>query len=173
MTIYMNENPIFRPATPADADAVAAIYEEARQGFRASGIPQWQEGIPNKSTFLADIESGTARVLVCGGAIAATCQLVTYEPTYAVLLGGAWQTDSYVAVHRAAVSQAFRRRGLAGRMLADAEAYARRIGKPAVRIDTHEKNRNMRAMLEKNGYTPRGTIFLSDGSPRIAFEKVL
>ncbi len=169
----MKEHIVFRVATETDADAVAGIYDHARLGFRKSGIPQWQEGRPNRESFLEDVGSGTARVLLVDGEVAATCQLVTYEPTYDRIVDGAWQTGSYIAVHRVAVAEAFRRRGLAGRMLREAEAYARMLGRQAVRIDTHEKNGNMRAMLEKNGYERRGTIYLADGAPRFAFEKRL
>ncbi len=169
----MEENLIFRVATEADADAVARIYDNARKGFRESGIPQWQEGRPNRNSFLEDVQSGTARVLVLNGAVVATCQFVTYEPTYDVIVGGEWQADRYIAVHRVAVDEAHRRKGYAGRMLAEAEMYARAIGMRAVRIDTHEKNTKMSSMLVGNGYERRGTIFLADGAPRFSFEKLI
>lgn len=30
----------------------------------------------------------------------------------------------------------------------------------------------MRHILQKNGFSERGTIYISDGTPRIAYEKV-
>ena len=42
-----------------------------------------------------------------------------------------------------------------------------------LRIDTHEDNRPMRKLLEKLGFSRRGTVVVEDGTERIAFEKVL
>ena len=169
----MKESIVFRVAEEDDANAVADIYEFAKKGFKDSGIPQWQDGKPDKESFLEDIQNGIARVLVYNGEIAATCQFVIYEPTYDSIVGGKWSTDSYVAVHRVAVDGKYRRKGFAGMMLKEAENYARSIGKESVRIDTHEKNIKMRSMLAKNGYEKVGTIFLTDGSPRFSFEKLI
>ena len=41
-----------------------------------------------------------------------------------------------------------------------------------LRADTHEKNRSMRKMLENNGFTKCGTIYVEDGTPRVAYQKV-
>jgi predicted GNAT family N-acyltransferase len=41
-----------------------------------------------------------------------------------------------------------------------------------VRIDTHENNYVMQNMLKKNGFVHCGTIYLEDGQPRMAFQKV-
>ena len=40
-----------------------------------------------------------------------------------------------------------------------------------IRIDTHKDNIPMQKMLEKNGFLQCGTIRLSDGSPRLAYQK--
>ena len=41
-----------------------------------------------------------------------------------------------------------------------------------MRIDTHEDNKIMQHLIEKNGFSKRGIIFKDDGSPRVAFEYV-
>ena len=43
---------------------------------------------------------------------------------------------------------------------------------PHLRIDTHGNNGIMQHLIIKNGFTLCGTIFVSDGSPRIAYEKL-
>lgn len=167
------KNFIFRTAAESDADAVSGIYDYAREGFRISGIPQWQEGIPNKETFLEDVRYSSSFVIEYEGKIAATAQFILYEPVYDKLYEGTWEGKSYVAVHRVAVAGDYRRMGLAGRLLMEAEKYAVSLGREAVRIDTHEKNSKMRSMLEKNGFTKRGVVYLADGSPRFAYEKLI
>ena len=39
-----------------------------------------------------------------------------------------------------------------------------------MRGDTHEDNLPMQRVLEKNGFQRCGTIFVEDGSPRIAYQ---
>jgi RimJ/RimL family protein N-acetyltransferase len=57
--------------------------------------------------------------------------------------------------------------------MAFASDYAKKPGKNSLRIDTHEGNVVMRRMLEKQGFTHCGTIYLANGDKRVAYEKVL
>ncbi len=41
-----------------------------------------------------------------------------------------------------------------------------------LRIDTHEDNKVMQHLIEKNGFQRCGIIYVEDGSPRIAYEKI-
>ena len=41
-----------------------------------------------------------------------------------------------------------------------------------LRIDTHENNKIMQHIILKNGFTRCGIIHVTDGSPRIAYEKI-
>ncbi len=164
---------VFRSSTERDAEAVSKIYDFAREDFRKSGIPQWLDGSPNMDTFLDDVKNGSSYVIECDGEIAATAKFILYEPVYDDIFDGEWKSNGYIAVHRVAVAEKYRRMGLAGKMLGEAERYARSLGREAVRIDTHEKNVKMRSMLEKNGFLRRGTVYIADGSPRVAYEKLL
>ncbi|MBR2916226.1 MAG: hypothetical protein IKC07_01315 [Clostridia bacterium] len=40
---------------------------------------------------------------------------------------------------------------------------------PSLRIDTHEKNKTMRLVVEKLGFIRCGIIYIEDGTPRIAY----
>ena len=42
---------------------------------------------------------------------------------------------------------------------------------PNLRGDTHERNLPMRRAFERNGFERCGTIWVEDGSPRIAYQK--
>ena len=59
----------------------------------------------------------------------------------------------------------------------EAETLAAQLGFSSVRVDTHEQNTVMRAMLEGLGYTQCGTIILLDGdekgAPRLCYEKLV
>ena len=49
-----------RKAALTDGDAVLALYREAQAFLAAQGIDQWQDGYPNRETFLADVGRGRA-----------------------------------------------------------------------------------------------------------------
>ena len=151
------------------------IIDQAQQFLAAQGVDQWQDGYPNEAVMRGDIGDQTAYVFEVNGAVAAIATLVlTGEPTYARVFGGAWTTpEPYACIHRVAVSSETRGTGVAGEMMRALEGLVRDRGVWSVRIDTHHDNRPMQQMLQKIGYTPCGTIYLVSGEPRIALEKSL
>ena len=50
---------------------------------------------------------------------------------------------------------------------------AKEKGVTSIKIDTHEDNEAMRRSLIKNGFDYCGIIYLTDGNPRVAYEKLL
>jgi GNAT superfamily N-acetyltransferase len=171
-----------RPTTRNDLDAVMSIIEEARRTIAALGINQWQNGSPNRAMIEEDIALGQSRAVTLDGEIVGTFALIfDGEPTYRVIEQGSWSLPdrsdtgewSYLAIHRVAVSVASRGTGVSTAIIRHAEDTARSLGRTSLRIDTHEGNVVMRRMLEKHGFTHRGTIHLENGDPRVAYEKLL
>ena len=164
-----------RSTKPDEIDALMDLFAEARATIASLGIAQWQNGYPDRETVMRDIESGVSRVVVLAGEIIGTLACIgTGEPTYDVIEDGEWLTGkgrSYLAVHRVAVAVKHRGSGVSRAMMAYALELARASGLASVRIDTHEGNRVMRRMLEKNGFTPCGIIHLENGDRRVAYEK--
>jgi ribosomal protein S18 acetylase RimI-like enzyme len=76
-------------------------------------------------------------------------------------------------VHRIAVVANKLKRGVGSEVMRQVEMHAKKIGYAGVRIDTHVGNIPMRGMLEKNGYKHCGTIYLTDGESRCAYEKLV
>ncbi len=164
-----------RPAAPADSAAILALYDDARAALAAAGIPQWQNGYPNRESLLKDLADGSSMVLCDGGNVVATAAFLRGgEPTYRIITGGKWQCEGrYFTVHRVAVRSDCKRQGAAGRLFAAAEETARAEGFVSLRIDTHRDNLPMRKTLERNGFVCCGEIRLDDGSPRLGYEKPL
>jgi len=166
-----------RKTTAADLDAVMEILNEARRTIAQLGINQWQDGYPTPDVILADIEASRSRVMVKDGEIIGTFAVLDDgEPTYDRIYDGHWKTGDdtrkYIAVHRVAVSVKSRGSGASGELVNYACDMARHLGMQSVRIDTHEGNVVMRRMLEKNGFVFCGTIYLENGDPRVAYEKL-
>lgn len=161
----------FRKGTMLDVIAVTKIYDGARKIMKDSGIPQWQEGVPGRESFITDVQNGAAYVIEDDGKVIGTIQIIDREPYYDVITDGAWTTENALVAHRVAVSNNCRKHGVGSMLISEAEKIAKAKGKEALRLDTHEKNFRMRGMLEKNGFKAVGIVYMPDGSPRIAYEK--
>ncbi len=167
-----------RPSTEADIPALLTIAAEGSAYLREQGVPQWQDGFPNAEVFARDIREGTCWLFTHGGEPAGCASLFfAPEPGYDAI-HGAWQTDgaACAVIHRTAVRAAYRGRGLADEMFQLCEDLALGRGCGSVRIDTHERNRPMRAVLERRGYAYCGVIELKDTPEkdpwRVCYEKV-
>lgn len=166
-----------RKSKVSDIEALMPIFEEARGTIAKLGINQWQDGYPNSTVINADIEKGYSYLIqnendvICG-----TFALIDDgEPTYDKIYDGSWLTGdnrAYIAIHRVAIAVSSRGKGISTAILAYAEDFAKRMGRKSLRIDTHEGNIVMRRMLEKHGMHYCGIIFLQNGDPRVAYEKV-
>lgn len=169
---------IIRRSTLNDLPAIRALYDEAREYFRESGIDQWQTGYPEDNIIEDDINSGFSYVGESEGSIVMTFVATTeLDESYAVI-DGAWQSDEkYIAIHRVAVSGACKGKGYASRMIEYIENELLTDGIRYLRGDTHEDNRSMQRLLIKNGFKPAGEITLQSGSDkgakRIAFDKIV
>ena len=164
----------FRAATPDDFDDILGIIGDAQESLRSRGINQWQNGYPNRQSFINDFNNGVGFVTVINGkAIAYAAIIFTSEAAYANLEDGQWLSDSpYVVVHRLCVKKEHTGSGIAAQMMQHAIDMALERGIYSFRIDTHPDNQFMLNMLEKFGFTRCGIIRYFDGI-RIAFEKKL
>ena len=147
---------------------ILEIYEKARAFMAESGNPdQWGTGYPPEEMIRQDIRDGKSYVNLEGDHIRAVFYFaVEADPTYGYI-EGSWLNDApYGVIHRIAVDGSGR--GVAAECFAFAAQHCENI-----RIDTHEKNIPMQRCLTKNGFTRCGTIYLEDGDPRIAYQKVI
>lgn len=88
------------------------------------------------------------------------------DPTYKVITDGSWLNDEYYGtIHR--LASRGRINGVVGLVTDWALSQ-----NPNLRIDTHNDNVVMQGALKKAGFTKCGTIYLANGDPRIAYQKV-
>lgn len=88
------------------------------------------------------------------------------DPTYSVIENGSWISfKPYATIHRVASDRTIK--GITKEIISFSETKINHL-----RIDTYIDNHIMRHILQKNGFSERGTIYISDGTPRIAYEKV-
>ena len=140
--------PLIRCATMKEWDEICAIYARAREYMRQTGNPnQWKDNSPALSALEEDIRLQ---------------QLYLLEDA----IEGTWLNDApYAAIHR--VASAGKRKGVLQECLDYCSAKYQNL-----RIDTHFDNKIMQHLLEKYGFQRCGTIYLENGDPRIAYQRI-
>ena len=157
-----------RKTKPADLSRVMDIYSDARAFMKEQDNPdQWKENHPPTSLIEEDIRLGKSHVCTRNQEIVGVFYFSPAEedPTYSMIDEGQWLNDEpYGVIHRIAVGT--RRLGVASFVLDWCWDCCRNI-----RIDTHENNQPMQQLLKRKGFSYCGVVRLSDGSPRLAYQK--
>lgn len=158
-----------RPALPEDVPSIMPVLEAAKAIMRADGnLDQWKDGYPSREVILADISSGAGMVVEDGGVTVGYFAFVpSPDPTYSYIEGGRWLDDSspYHVIHRIG-------------SLPSAHGVFRAImdwcftHDPNIRIDTHKDNHIMQHCIVSYGFTYCGIIYLANGDPRLAYQKL-
>ncbi|MGT2649357.1 N-acetyltransferase family protein [Streptococcus troglodytae] len=161
-----------RQAFPNEVEAVMAVLNSAKQFLAESGSSQWQgeNGYPNEDDVFDDILQGQAYVAVVDGQIVAYAAVLdSQEPAYAKIYDGKWQHNNYryITIHRLAVLRDFAGQGIAQTFL---QGLIEGQAGPDFRIDTHEKNKVMRHIVEKLGFVYCGKVF--NRGERLAYQKI-
>ena len=154
-----------RHAVPADLPAMEELYAQARAYMAANGNPtQWGTEYPKREWLEADMAEGVSYVCEEDGQVVATFMFSTAgEPTYAYIEDGQWPDDEpYGVIHRIATGGT--RKGAGAFCI---RWCLEQCG--SVRIDTHDDNRPMQALLDKLGFVYCGRIYVEDGTPRRAY----
>ena len=165
----------FRKSNQGDVVGIINIISKAQMYFKNNNIDQWQNGYPNEKTIINDINNDRSYVLIDNEEVVATTVVMfEEEKTYNEIYEGNWLTNSkYATIHRIAVDDKLKGNNIASRILKEAEKICIKNNIYSIKIDTHEDNKSMQRLLQKNNYKYCGIIYLIDGNKRIAFEKVL
>lgn len=165
----------FRKGGADDLERIMELVADAQRWFRGQGIDQWQDGYPTQDIILSDISYNNNYIVELNGVVSATfVASFDGEPTYSEIKGKGWLNENpYAVVHRIAVADACRRKGIAREILHYTEELCAERGVRDIRIDTHRDNLAMRSLLKKMGYTHCGCITLTSGAFREAYHKVL
>ena len=159
-----------RKAVRSDLNRLMEIFDSARRFMAHTGNPnQWVGGYPQRELMESEVESGHCYVCETeeGRTVATLCFIPGPDPAYVYIEDGAWPDERpYYVIHRLA-----------------SDGSVRGIGKICIdwcwekchslRADTHADNHIMQQLLEKNGFMRCGIIYVHNGTPRIAYQRVL
>ena len=157
-----------RKAKVEDIDRLMEIFSVAREFMKSTGnANQWINGYPQKEFILEEIENNHCYACVTaeGKIVATFCFIKGPDSTYSYIEDGEWPNDSpYYVIHRVASDGSVK--GIFGPCV----EWCTRIS-PCIRVDTHHDNKVMQHLLEKNGFKRCGIIYVSNGTPRIAYQR--
>lgn len=156
-----------RKAVTGDWEQILAIYQRARDYMRQTGNPnQWKDSWPTPEVLAEDIAIGQLYVLEDTGVLHGVFALIPGDdPTYSYIEGSWLNSEPYATIHRIASA------GLCKGILAECLAWCDTLYKN-LRIDTHHDNAVMQHLLAKHGFTRCGIIYLENGEPRIAYQRM-
>lgn len=163
----------FSQATANDKDSVMKLIDEAKKYLKSLGVDQWQKEYPALQDIEKDILDAKGYILKDNDAIIAyACIDFDGEESYKTL-NGKWLTnDRYAVIHRMAIDNNYKGKGLATAFFKYAEGLCKTKNIKSIKVDTDEANERMKHILLKNGFVYCGTIRF-DNSDKIAYEKLL
>lgn len=156
-----------RKAQPGDLPRILDIYAYARDFMARTGNPhQWGTANPPKEQLVWDIAEGKLFVACREEKIHGVFFFSLGEDsTYKVIYDGKWHSDAeYGTIHRIASDGS-------GGILKASVAFCEKLC-PHLRIDTHADNKVMQHAVEKQGFQRCGIIYIADGTPRIAYDRI-
>ncbi|MCH3969242.1 MAG: GNAT family N-acetyltransferase [Prevotella sp.] len=163
----------FRLASAADLNEILVIIRQAKAQMMRENKHQWDEHYPARIHIVNDIHSHQGYVLCQQGKTIAYCAMVfSGEPVYDTIDGKWLSSGPYVVLHRLAVADAMKHKGVATGLMKRVEVLAKVKGVPSFRIDTSEDNNYMQKIFHQLGFSYCGKIQYVQGS-RMAFEKML
>lgn len=163
-----------RQGKESDIHTIMDIKNRVVKVMQKSGNKQWNENYPNEEIFLQDIKNRSLYVYeedgeVLGFIVADDNHAFEYDDIPWELT----RLDS-IAFHRAAVNPDVHSKGIASKLMENAEKMFKEKGYLGVHSDTSLENIPMQRLFEKRGYEYRGKLNLHGRLDRwyVAYEKV-
>lgn len=147
-----SSQPILEPADPGDAEALAALRDEAAAWLLEQGYVQWVPGEYDGSRFAQSIARDEVLVVRDHGRIVATVTLTTNDE----LVWADRHRPDASYLHRLIVARSRSGQGLGTTILREVERRAQARGHGVLRLDTVELNADLAAYYERHGFRAVG-----------------
>lgn len=149
-----------------EIEKLVYILNQQINYLKESGIPQWQNGYPNKEVLIEDIEKDRLYSLIENDEVIGFFALVYPDINYDYIEDGKWLSNGqYIAIHRVAIKNAYKGKGYSNKIFDYVkERYDH------IRVDTHALNKVMNASILKNNFKYCGVVYMQDKTKRNAYE---
>ena len=150
-----------------DLDEIKNIFNVAKEKMVNDGnVEQWKnidypfcytkDDIEKKQCYVIENDNGEL--------VATFVFIIGKDPTYSYT-EGKWLNDNpYGTIHRIASNNKMKN------IFKTVMDYVSTFNVD-IRIDTHKDNLRMKHLIESNGFTYCGIIYVKDGTPRLAYQK--
>ena len=148
-------------------EQILPVYTAARQFMEKTGNPnQWGKTHPSRELLQRHIRMGNLYVVEYKEKVVGAFAFIPgTDPTYLDIEGQWHSCEKYAAIHCVASDGSVR--GVFSEIWEYCKSQERYL-----RIDTHHDNKVMQHVLEKNGFVPCGVIYLENGDPRLAYDRM-
>ncbi len=157
-------------ANPEQLNSIMQVIDDARNIMRTNGnFIQWINGYPSSEVIMNDINQNIGYICLKDSEIVGYFSFLkgdNPEPTYNIIDNGKWlNNEPYGVIHRLASNG--KTKGIAKACFDFCFSQINNI-----RVDTNNNNLPMQNFFKKNGFTYCGVIYVADGTPRDAFQKL-
>ena len=163
----MITNMNIRLANYDDLDEIRNIFLVAKGKMVSDGnLEQWKDIDYPFCYTKEDIDKGQCYVIENDNKelVATFVYIIGEDPTYSYIEGKWLNNNKYGTIHRIASNNKEKH------IFKTVLDYVLSSG-INIRIDTHKDNKRMKHLIEKNGFTYCGIIYVRDGTPRLAYQK--
>lgn len=152
-------------ASKDDLEQMREVFNYGRRvQLEGGNLKQWDKGYPTDELILEDIKREAAYLCLnkTNEILAVFSVFTEADPTYTEINGQWLNNEDYATIHRIAS---------AGRVSGVGQYCIQWVQRQYdnVRIDTHEKNEEMKHVLKKLGFKYCGIIYLKNGDSRNAY----
>ncbi len=163
----------FRLANTEDLPRILELIEQARRFLKSNGVNQWQGDYPQMSDLEADIAQKACYVAEEAGEMMGVVTVIFGDEAGYEQIKGAWKSEQpYAVVHRMAVDDAHKGKGVSAFLMQNVDALCAANGVHSIKTDTDPMNLPMNHVLRKSGYAFCGTVWF-ENSEKVAYEKLL
>ena len=163
----MITNMNIRLANYDDLDEIRNIFLVAKGKMVSDGnLEQWKDIDYPFCYTKEDIDKRQCYVIENDNKelVATFVYIIGDDPTYSYIEGKWLNNNKYGTIHRIASNNKEKH------IFKTVLDYVLSSG-INIRIDTHKDNKRMKHLIEKNGFTYCGIIYVRDGTPRFAYQK--
>ena len=156
-----------RLANYDDLDEIRNIFLVAKSKMVSDGnLEQWKDIDYPFCYTKEDIDKRQCYVIENDNKelVATFVYIIGDDPTYSYIEGKWLNNNKYGTIHRIASNNKEKH------IFKTVLDYVLSSGID-IRIDTHKDNKRMKHLIEKNGFTYCGIIYVRDGTPRLAYQK--
>jgi len=160
----------YRKAKKEDVNFCYSCIKDAKEYQKKLGFVQWHDGYPTIDNVREDIDNEKGYILFNKDEDIGYFALYDGPDSDYNYIDGDWLNNKpYMVLHRLCYKSGYSGTGLSPASFEIIRKLVIDNGYNVIRVDTHEDNKVMRHILQREGFVYCGIIYFNN-SPRLAYE---